>query len=186
VLHRPALAVLDEPFSGLDPLNQELFLDMIRELRDGGTAVLLSAHQLDLVERLCDRFHLIARGRGLLKGTLEAMRQQVARGAGEVLTIGLREVDVLALEREVPGLLRQAGVDAEWQKSSSGERGATLEVSLPAGADLSPLLGEFSDRFRIERVEMRPLRLHEIYVRAVREDRGARAPGQAEGVPAHA
>ena len=186
VLHRPALAVLDEPFSGLDPLNQELFLDLIRELREGGTTVLLSAHQLDLVERLCDRFYLISRGRGLLEGTLDTMRLEVARGAGEVLTIGLREADALALDRDVPGLLRKAGVDAEWQMSPNGDRGTTLEVALPAGLDLSPLLGEFSDRYRIERVEMRPLRLHEIYVRAVREDHVAATPAAAQGVAAHA
>jgi ABC-2 type transport system ATP-binding protein len=186
VLHRPALAVLDEPFGGLDPLNQELFLDLIRDLRHGGTAVLLSAHQLDLVERLCDRFHLIAHGRGILEGTLDAMRQAVARGAGEVLTIGLRGVDTVALDRDVPGLLRAASLDAEWQKSLNGDRGATIEIALPAGLDLSPLLGEFSERYRIERVEMRPLRLHEIYVRAVREDRGAGTPAASAGEPARA
>jgi ABC-2 type transport system ATP-binding protein len=46
ILHRPTLAVLDEPFSGLDPLSQEFFLDLVREIRDGGTTILLSAHQM--------------------------------------------------------------------------------------------------------------------------------------------
>jgi ABC-2 type transport system ATP-binding protein len=92
ILHRPALAVLDEPFSGLDPINQELVIGLIRELRDQGVAVLLSAHQLNLAERLCDRFYLIARGRGVLEGTLERIRTQVARGAGEVLEVDLRPV----------------------------------------------------------------------------------------------
>ncbi len=81
ILHRPALAVLDEPFAGLDPLNQDLFSSLIRELRSDGMAVLLSAHQLDLVERLCDRFYLISKGRGILEGTLEQLRQHIARGA---------------------------------------------------------------------------------------------------------
>ena len=83
VLHAPTLAVLDEPFSGLDPLNQELFLEIVRELRDKGTTVLFSAHQLNLVERLCDRFLLIARGREVISGTLEAMRHTITGGATE-------------------------------------------------------------------------------------------------------
>ena len=74
ILHRPALAVLDEPFSGLDPLNQELFLTLIQELKQQGSAVLLSAHQLNLVERLCDRFGLLHQGELRLEGTLEELR----------------------------------------------------------------------------------------------------------------
>lgn len=70
VLHRPKLAFLDEPFSGLDPLNQEMMLRVIRSLRDGGTTVLLSAHQLELVERLADRVFLLAHGRRVLSGTV--------------------------------------------------------------------------------------------------------------------
>lgn len=70
VLHRPALLVLDEPFSGLDPINQELMVNLIREIRSEGTTVLLSAHQLNLIERLADRVMIIAKGREVLSGTI--------------------------------------------------------------------------------------------------------------------
>jgi ABC-2 type transport system ATP-binding protein len=70
VLHRPKLALLDEPFSGLDPLNQEMMLGVIRSLREEGTTVLLSAHQLELVERMADRVFLLAQGRRVLSGTV--------------------------------------------------------------------------------------------------------------------
>jgi len=73
VLHRPRFAILDEPFSGLDPLNQELFLDLVRGLRDAGTTVLFSAHQMPLVERLADRVFVMHRGRELLHGTTSAL-----------------------------------------------------------------------------------------------------------------
>ncbi len=66
VLHGPRMAILDEPFSGLDPVNQEAFLDIVRELRDAGTTVLLSAHQMSLVERVADRVFVMHRGRELL------------------------------------------------------------------------------------------------------------------------
>jgi ABC-2 type transport system ATP-binding protein len=165
ILHRPALAVLDEPFSGLDPINQELIITLIRELREQGTAVLLSAHQLNLAERLCDRFYLIARGRGVLEGTLEGIRREVARGAGEVLQVDLRAA---AGEDRSPGdLVRGVMPTVECRVESGGDRALRLEVSLPQGTDLSPILGALSGRYAIERVHMRPLSLHEIYLRAV-------------------
>src|SRR4051812_34607727 len=86
VLHRPAFAVLDEPFSGLDPLNQEFFATVIRELRDGGMTVLLSAHQMQLVEKLADRILLMNRGREVLSGTVDEMRRQTQA----VTRLGLR------------------------------------------------------------------------------------------------
>ena len=73
VLHRPKLALLDEPFSGLDPVNQEMMLQVIQSLRDDGTTVLLSAHQLELVERLADRVFLLAHGRRVLSGTVHEL-----------------------------------------------------------------------------------------------------------------
>jgi ABC-2 type transport system ATP-binding protein len=75
VLHRPALAILDEPFSGLDPLNQEFFLDLVRELREAGTTILFSAHQMQLVERLADRVILLGSGRVAGQGTLDELRE---------------------------------------------------------------------------------------------------------------
>jgi ABC-2 type transport system ATP-binding protein len=167
VLHRPALAVLDEPFSGLDPINQELFIGIIGELRDHGSAVLLSSHQLDLVERLCDRFFLIARGQRVLSGTLDAMREEVAGGANEVLALVLRapsggaQAIESALDRAAPGLERQSRAIGD---------GIEAEITLSPGVDLNAILSEIGRFCTIVRVTMRPLRLHEIYVRAVRAD----------------
>ncbi len=74
VLHRPRVAVLDEPFSGLDPLNQDLFLTLLRDLAADGTTVVLSAHQLQLVERIADELVVINRGQIVLHGTVEDVR----------------------------------------------------------------------------------------------------------------
>lgn len=76
VLHKPDLVVLDEPFSGLDPINQDLFKDLILQLRDEGMTVLLSAHQMNVVQELCDRIFLINKGEAVLYGTLEEIRDQ--------------------------------------------------------------------------------------------------------------
>ena len=177
VLHRPALAVLDEPFSGLDPLNQELVIALIGELRDQGTAVLLSAHQLNLAERLCDRFYLIARGRGVLEGTLDEIRRQVAGGAGEVLQVDLRAAAPATANGRPDELLRAAMPEAACRLVEGPDRGLRLEASLPPGSDLSPILSVLSGRYAIDRVQMRPLSLHEIYLRAV--------PAVAAVEPAH-
>jgi ABC-2 type transport system ATP-binding protein len=70
ILHSPRFAILDEPFSGLDPINQELFLSIVRELRAGGTTLLFSAHQMSLVERMADRVMVLHRGKELLHGSI--------------------------------------------------------------------------------------------------------------------
>ncbi len=75
VLHEPELVVLDEPFSGLDPPSQDLFLELIRGLAREGMTVLLSAHQMNLVESLCDRVFLIHKGRRVLYGDLDRIKQ---------------------------------------------------------------------------------------------------------------
>ncbi len=75
LLHRPALVVLDEPFSGLDPINQELMVNLIREIRSEGATILLSAHQLHLIERLADHVMIIAKGREVLSGTVAEICQ---------------------------------------------------------------------------------------------------------------
>src|SRR5687767_652672 len=87
VLHRPRFAILDEPFSGLDPLNQDLFVRTIHELRDAGTTVLLSAHQMHLVERLADRVILLSRGREVLRGTIPELRRRWSAGRKLVVRV---------------------------------------------------------------------------------------------------
>lgn len=78
LLHQPDLVILDEPFSGLDPVNQEQLVSLLRELRDSGVTLLLSAHQMDLVERLADRMLLMNAGRAVASGNLEEIREQLA------------------------------------------------------------------------------------------------------------
>jgi len=173
ILHRPALAVLDEPFSGLDPLNQETFMAFLRELRAGGTAVLLSAHHLDLVERLADRFLLISRGRAVLAGTLEELRRQGAGGNDEMLRLHLAARDGAPLDR---ARLAEAaarslpGARAEMADAAGDE--TRLDVLLPRGTDLGPLLAGLAAVAVVRGVESRRLPLHEIYLRAVREGGG--------------
>ncbi|PYE31566.1 ABC-2 type transport system ATP-binding protein [Idiomarina fontislapidosi] len=74
LLHDPDLVILDEPFSGLDPVNQEHVMNVLTELKQRGKTVLLSAHQMALVERLADKMLLMSHGRALAQGTLAEIR----------------------------------------------------------------------------------------------------------------
>src|SRR5690625_2728037 len=78
ILHEPELLILDEPFSGLDPVSQDLFKDEIRKLADNGTAILLSSHQMNLVEEMCDRLFLMHRGERVIYGTMDDVKRKYA------------------------------------------------------------------------------------------------------------
>lgn len=78
IIHEPELLILDEPFSGLDPVSQELFKEEIRNLANGGTAILLSSHQMNLVEEMCDRLFMIHRGEKVIYGPMNDVKAKYA------------------------------------------------------------------------------------------------------------
>ncbi|HMM94237.1 ATP-binding cassette domain-containing protein [Phycicoccus sp.] len=103
LLHRPTALVLDEPFSGLDPMAVDSMADLLREHASTGVPVLFSSHQLDLVEKLCDRLVILSRGRVVAAGDAEELRSRgplryrltLDRDAGWVREVrGIHVVDV--------------------------------------------------------------------------------------------
>jgi len=78
-IHKPEFLILDEPFSGLDPVNMELLKDAILYLRDQGMTILFSSHQMDNVEELCDRLCLLKRGESLFSGSLLDLKKQYGK-----------------------------------------------------------------------------------------------------------
>ncbi|WP_257667936.1 ABC transporter ATP-binding protein [Parapedobacter tibetensis] len=86
ILHKPEFAILDEPFSGLDPLNQEIFIDFIKEINNQGTTILLSAHQMSLVEKVANKLFLINNGKEVYNGSLSGIYQSF----GEKIIIELQ------------------------------------------------------------------------------------------------
>ncbi len=155
VLHRPSFAVLDEPFSGFDPVNQEKFLGHIRAMRDEGATVLLSAHQMQLVERVADRMLLIDRGREVLSGTINEVRDRAGAGRQLVLeTEGTADEAALAA---CPGVKRV-------KLAEPGRAVLELEDE-PA---LNATLEAVGRTVRIRGVHDERPTLHDIYVDAVR------------------
>ena len=152
--HRPRIVVLDEPFSGLDPVNQEMVLELLRELRSQGTTILLSAHQMALVERLADRILLMNRGRRVLFGSMAELR------ASSGLSLSLR----LEYAGTAPTLdaLRQPGVA---DVIADGEQ--RRQLILRHDAELNPLLRELGNGAALRSIHSEAIGLHEIYLRAV-------------------
>lgn len=154
VLHEPGFAVLDEPFSGFDPVNQERFIDIILDLRARGMTVLLSAHQMQLVERIADRILLIDRGRAVLAGTLESVRAAAA--------VQRRLLVDVEGEVHAPGIADCPGVIDFVQE------GSRLELSLDGDQPLNPVIEAVSRAASVRGIQDARPTLHDIYVDAVR------------------
>lgn len=84
ILHQPDLIIVDEPFSGLDPVNSQVLKDLLYQMRSEGRAVVMSTHQMHQVETMADRVMMIARGQRVVYGAVEAVRQQYAENAVRV------------------------------------------------------------------------------------------------------
>lgn len=156
VLHQPELVILDEPFSGLDPLNMEVLKDLTFELKRRGATVVFSTHQMELAERMCDRIVLLSRGRKLIEGTLAEVR---SRFASRMVTFeGDGALDSLAALPGVSAL------------SVTAHR-AVLELS--DGVQPERLLEQAMRVARLTRYEVHQPNLHEIFVKLVGGDEAA-------------
>ena len=81
IMHSPELLIVDEPFAGLDPINTKFLKDILLELREKGTTIILSTHLMDQAEKLCDDICLINRGKVVLQGELSEVKQRYSRNA---------------------------------------------------------------------------------------------------------
>lgn len=166
IIHRPTLAILDEPFTGLDPLSQEFFLDLVRELRESGTTIILCAHQMDLVERVADRVLLMNRGRDILSGTVEALHGRL--DARPHIRLTLEEGSSAHVLRDDP--------DVEELTVSEDEPNES-HLRLRDGTAVSRFLASAVTRVAVRTISTEPPRLHDVFVRAVRDDDARQAGG---------
>jgi ABC-2 type transport system ATP-binding protein len=150
VMAKPDLLILDEPFSGMDPVNQDLFKDVIVEVNRAGATILFSTHQMDTAERLCKRIALINHGKVALAGVLSELK--AGFGKNSVLMEFEGEGSFLG---SLPGIAR---VD---------DYGQYQEIRLAAGADPQELLRASVGRLRIRRFEIVSPTLHNIFIELV-------------------
>lgn len=100
IINNPKLLILDEPFSGLDPINTELFSEVIREFQNNGTMIVFSSHRVDHVERICKKLLLIEKGEELLSGNISDIKSDFKRH--NIRIIGDVNSDLI---KEIPGVL---------------------------------------------------------------------------------
>lgn len=151
ILHKPAFIIVDEPFSGFDPINQELICELLLELREKGTTILLSAHQMNLVERIADRIMLINQGCELVSGTLSEIRKSLI--SDQKLHVKFNnEVESGSFEN-IPQILRaEKGDNGEWILFRQEE------------AELNRLLEDLSKVGSIHDIRTQDVSLHEFFV----------------------
>ena len=110
ILNDPDLLIIDEPFQGLDPVNADMLKGVVREQRDRGAAVIMSTHDMGDAQTLCDRILLIDKGRRLLYGTVDRVRDAFSDGAVEVSGNGIPDsaeaLDSVTDVHEVDGAVR--------------------------------------------------------------------------------
>ncbi|HET9327135.1 MAG TPA: ATP-binding cassette domain-containing protein [Candidatus Eisenbacteria bacterium] len=157
----PKLLILDEPFSGLDPINVQLFESILAERRAAGSTVLLSTHQMNKVEEVCDRALMINQGRMVLHGTVRDIRRRHADHAV-----------VLHTEDAVPALPGVRSIETR-----NGDHKLLLE---PDATPESVLRALIDRNVKIESFALASLPLEDVFVKVVREglglDAGRREP----------
>jgi len=151
IAHDPDLVILDEPFSGLDPVNQGVLEEIVQDLRARGRTVLFSTHVMQHAERLCDRLVIIARGRALFDGTVPEARRVVPR--------------VVKIETEDdPGPLRQLAAVAGLQSTGPSR----WQVTLAERADPQDVLRACFERsIRLRAFDAAEPSLHDVFMALV-------------------
>ena len=154
LVHEPEVVMLDEPFSGFDPINGELLRQLIDRLHQRGTTIILSSHNMDAVEKMCDRIAMINHGRIMVDGRLEEIKESHRDGS---LTLVTRN------KLHLP-LLESSGVTESITPIDS-RRGAAYRVTLAPGHTNAALLREASIQGDVIRFEENLPTLNDSFLR---------------------
>jgi ABC-2 type transport system ATP-binding protein len=149
LLHEPDLIIMDEPFSGLDPVNASLLQDTLIDLRAQGKTILFSTHRMDQVEKMCDNICLIHNGKLVLSGTMTEIKSNYPVNRVQITFTG----DDSFLQH--PSIL------------SAKNYGGHAEITLRDGADAQQLLTAAIAHARITRFELTAPTLEEIFIETI-------------------
>ena len=148
VVPAPKLLILDEPFTGLDPVSAEVIRDAVLELRKQGTTIILSTHDMGVAETLCDSIFMIYRSKKVLDGTLESIQREYGTNTVRVSTAG-----GLSAVEGLPGVVE------------CRDLGQVQELQMAVGSDPQELLRALVGRTAVTRFEVAKPSLHDIFVR---------------------
>ena len=151
VLHNPELLVIDEPFSGLDPINTELLKSAILELVEKGTYIIMSSHQMASIEEFCTDILILNRGKTILQGNLKEIKESYKANKVELIT----KIDV-SKEIEEDGLKILKKLDNQYEIAINDEQEAQ-----------SLLKNLVAKNIEIEKIEVKKPSLNDIFIEKV-------------------
>jgi ABC-2 type transport system ATP-binding protein len=153
ILHEPDLLILDEPFSGLDPVNVELLKDVVLDLKAAGKTIIFSTHQMETAEKICDEICLLNRSRKVLEGSLREIKQSFGRNSVSLRFEGSNGI------LDDPALI-----------SKIDEHSDEVEVLLAPGASAQDLLKKLiAAGIQVSKFEMIEPSLNDIFIQKVNE-----------------
>ena len=148
VVSEPELIILDEPFTGLDPVNAELIKDSVLELQDNGTTVIFSTHDMNVAEKMCDFIFMIYKGKKVLDGTLTSIQDQYGSD-----TIRVR------IEKDASVLDNLPGVE------KINDFGRLQELRMTPNCDSQEILANIMARTHVMSFDIVKPSLHDIFLR---------------------
>jgi len=150
LLHRPQLLILDEPFTGLDPVNQILLKDVLMDLRQQNVAIIFSTHQMEQVEKMCDNISLINKGKEVLSGSLRDVKKRYGTNS-------------LRIEFEGDGEFLKTLTNVK--RADVYQNYAELELTDPAGS--RAILSQVGDKLNLRKFEIVEPSLNSIFINVV-------------------
>lgn len=158
VVHKPSLLILDEPFSGFDPVNAQLIRDEILKLKENGSTIVLSTHNMESVEELCDNIALINKSRLVISGGVNEIRRKYGNNNVELVYTSDSGI------KPCPGLYSVIS-----DSNESGRRTAVLSVA--QGADNNKVLSEIiSQPLTVNSYKELVPRMNDIFIKLVTEE----------------
>lgn len=153
VIHRPALLILDEPFSGLDPINVEMLKQAVIDLKNAGTSIVFSSHQMEHVEELCENICILRKGKAVVQGNLREIKTSFGK---KTLNIQAEGMDLAKL-REIEGVVTYRAT----------ANACTLQIENEAVSQ--NILQELQGKAFIRKFEIEEPSLNDIFIAKVGE-----------------
>jgi ABC-2 type transport system ATP-binding protein len=154
VIDRPEIIILDEPFSGLDPVNAEILKESLLELQKNGATVIFSTHDMNMAEKMCDYIFMIHKGKKVLDGTLQSIQYEYGN-------------DTIRLQTElgVDALTGIMGIE------KINDYGQIQELRLDSGTDTQEILADVMKKSRVLKFEVARPSLNDIFIRIASPER---------------
>ena len=158
VVHKPSLMILDEPFSGFDPVNVDLIRKEILRLKDEGATIILSTHNMESVEEICDDITLINKSHNILSGSVEEIRRKAGGNTFQVLYNGTPEQFSAAIDGKADLIGDSEGVIGGYTQQ---------KIHIPSDDDVRAVIGTLNESVNLRSFQEIIPSMNDIFIRAV-------------------